>query len=29
MEGFVGGGCFREGKGDGVILVDFMGFVVD
>ena len=23
MEGFVGGGCFGEGKGDGKILVEF------
>ena len=23
VEGFVGGGCFGEGKGDGEILVEF------
>ena len=25
VEGFIGGGCFGEGKGDGVILVKFLG----
>ena len=29
MEGFVGGDCFREGKENGVILVEFLEFVED